>query len=189
MKGSLPFIDGSWTPLFILSILFLTLACATSEGEDSMNAKQKVQVGYPAPDFSLPDQKGEWVSLKNFKGNSAVVLYFYPKNNTSVCTAQACSFRDSYESFTDAGAEVIGISSDSVESHQGFAAEHRLPFHILSDDDGKIRKLYGATALLGIPGRVTYVIDKEGIIRHKFSSMFSADAHIEEALEILSKIQ
>jgi peroxiredoxin Q/BCP len=175
--------------LGLVAMLLLSIpACATSEGGDPSTEDYDVEVGLPAPDFSLPDQTGEIVSLKDFAGKSVVVLYFYPKNNTSVCTAQACGFRDSYEAFRDAGAEVIGISSDSVESHQGFAFEYSLPFHLLSDAEGKVRDRYGATSMLGIPGRVTYIIDKEGIVRHMYSSMFSADDHIEEALEVVNSL-
>src|SRR5215467_2721287 len=129
---------------------------------------QSVGVGDKAPDFTLPSQSGEQVRLYDRIGQRVVVLYFYPKDNTSGCTAEACAFRDSYQDFTDAGAEVIGVSSDSVASHQGFATHHRLPFILLSDSDGALRKLYGApdetNAFPGriIPGRVTYVIDKGG---------------------------
>lgn len=174
-----------WALIFILPLFLLIFSCATSEGEDPMKDTKEPEVGDVAPDFSLLDQNGERITLKDFLGNRVVVLYFYPKDNTSVCTAQACGFRDNYVSFSDAGAEVIGISSDSVESHQGFSSEHQLPFHLLSDEDGRVRKRYGASALLGIPGRVTYVIDKQGVIQLKFSSMFSADKHIQEALDLV----
>jgi len=146
----------------------------------------KVEVGTVAPDFTLPNQDGKSVSLKDFKGQQAVVLYFYPKDNTGGCTAEACAFRDSYEVFQDAGAEVIGVSSDSADSHQDFAAKHRLPFVLLSDEGGEVRKLYGVQAWFGIwPGRVTYVIDKEGVVRHIFNSQVAATKHVSEALKIL----
>jgi thioredoxin-dependent peroxiredoxin len=149
-------------------------------------ATNKIEIGELAPDFTLPDQSGQPVSLSDFKGQKAVVLYFYPKDNTPGCTAEACAFRDSYEVFKEAGAEVIGVSSDSADSHQGFAARHQLPFILLSDKGGKLRKQYGVPATLGLlPGRVTYVIDKEGVIRHIFNSQFAATRHVEEALKIL----
>ena len=176
---------GRWSSLLRWPLLVLLAACTSSETEDGMTDSAKAEVGNPAPDFSLPDQDGTLVSLADFRDESVVVLYFYPKDNTSVCTAQACGFRDSYESFLDAGAVVIGISSDSVESHEGFAAEHQLPFRLLSDEDGEVRERYDASGFLGTPGRVTFVIDRQGIIRHRFSSMFSADEHIEEALEVV----
>ena len=108
-----------------------------------------------------------------------VVLYFYPKDNTSGCTAEACAFRDSYETFTDAGAEVIGVSSDSADKHAGFASKHRLPFTLLADQGGRVRKAYGVPAALGfLPGRVTYVIDRTGTVRHVFNSMTNIDGHV-----------
>lgn len=146
----------------------------------------KIEIGASAPDFTLPDQAGKPVSLKDFKGQKAVVLYFYPKDNTPGCTAEACAFRDSYEVFKEAGAEVIGVSSDSTATHQGFASSYQLPFVLLSDKGGKVRKLYGVPATFGLlPGRVTYVIDNDGLIRHIFNSQFAATRHVEEALKIL----
>src|SRR2546421_12620622 len=98
-----------------------------------------VKVGDPAPGFTLASATGEPVSLDQFRGRSEVVLFFYPRDHSPVCTAQACSFRDSFEAFRDAGAEVIGVSADPVESHREFAARNRLPFHLLSDPDGTLR--------------------------------------------------
>jgi peroxiredoxin Q/BCP len=150
------------------------------------SSANKVEVGAPAPDFTLPNSQGQPVKLSAYKGQSAVVLYFYPKDNTPGCTAEACSFRDSYDVFKEAGAEVIGVSSDSSDSHQGFADKHGLPFVLLSDQGGSVRKLYGVPATFGLlPGRVTYVIDKDGIVRHIFNSQFGATKHVEEALKIL----
>jgi peroxiredoxin Q/BCP len=145
-----------------------------------------VQVGDPAPDFTLPTQDGKSFSLHDMLGKSTIVLYFYPKDNTGGCTAEACSFRDNYEVFKQAGAEVIGVSSDSAESHRQFASKHRLPFLLLSDEKGTLRKLYGVPATLGIlPGRVTYVIDKQGIVRHIFNDMLHPQKHISEALQVI----
>ena len=122
-----------------------------------------IQVGDQAPDFTLPTQTGENFRLQDHIGERVTVLYFYPKDNTSGCTAEACAFRDSYEVFTDAGADVIGVSSDSVDRHAGFADKHSLPFTLLSDQGGRVRKAYGVPGVLGvIPGRVTYVIDRSG---------------------------
>ncbi len=151
-------------------------------------AKGKVQVGDLALDFTLPAQSGALVSLGDFLGKTALVLYFYPKDNTSVCTAEACAFRDSYEVFKDAGAEVIGISSDSVESHQQFTAAHRLPFILLSDVGGVIRKRYGVPTAFGLPGRVTYIINRQGIVRHIFFSQFTSEKHVAHALQTLQSI-
>ena len=149
-----------------------------------------VKVGDTAPDFTLPSQSGEPVSLKDFIGKKSVVLYFYPKDDTPGCTAEACAFRDSYEVFKDAGAEVIGISDDSPDSHQKFAAKHRLPFILLSDSGKQLRKLYGVPSTLGLlPGRVTYVIDKTGVVRHIFNSQLNFKGHIEESLKTLRELQ
>ena len=149
----------------------------------------KVNVDDSAPDFTLTSQKGENVALSQFRGKKNVVLYFYPKDETPGCTREACSFRDSYELFTDLGAEVIGVSADTVESHKAFAEHYNLPFTLLSDVDNEVRKLYGATSSLGlIPGRVTFIIDKKGVVRHVFSSQLQPEKHIEEAREVLRKI-
>jgi thioredoxin-dependent peroxiredoxin len=149
-----------------------------------------VQVGDKAPDFTLPSQSGEPVRLYDRLGERAVVLYFYPKDNTPGCTAEARAFRDSYEVFTNAGAEVIGVSSDSVARHVGFTDQHKLPFTLLSDQGGRVRKSYGVPATLGVvPGRVTYVIDRGGTVRHVFSSMTHIDQHVSEALEVVRQLQ
>jgi thioredoxin-dependent peroxiredoxin len=149
-----------------------------------------VGVGDKAPDFTLPSQSGEPVRLQDRIGQRVVVLYFYPKDETRGCTAEACAFRDSHEVFTDAGAEVIGVSSDSVDRHAAFADRHNLPFTLLSDVGGKVRKTYQVPATLGlIPGRVTYVIDRSGTVRHVFNSMTNIDRHVKDALEVVRQLQ
>ena len=146
----------------------------------------KVKVGDKAPDFTLTSQDGTSVSLSSFLGKKSVVVYFYPKDDTPGCTTESCAFRDSYEVFTDIGAEVIGISGDSVESHKQFALKHRLPFLLLSDTNNKVRQLYGVPAtLFVIPGRVTYIIDSEGTVKHIFDSMMDFSGHVNEALKTL----
>jgi peroxiredoxin Q/BCP len=158
--------------------------------EQGAAARGKVQVGDQAPDFTLSTASGEKVSLKDFVGKKHIVLYFYPADNTAGCTAEACAFRDSYEAFKDAGAEVIGVSSNSEASHQQFASKHRLPFILLSDPRGTVRKRYGVPSAFGvIPGRVTYVIDKQGIVRHVFINQFQATQHIPEALKTLETLR
>jgi peroxiredoxin Q/BCP len=154
-----------------------------------MSRDGAISVGDQAPDFSLPSAGGETVRLSDYRGKSEVVLYFYPKDDTPGCTTEACTFRDSYESFRDAGAEVIGVSSDSSDSHRGFAQKHRLPFILLSDADGSVRKQYGVPKTLGlIPGRTTYLIDRDGIVRHVFSSQFQPLRHVAEMLEVLKRL-
>ena len=145
-------------------------------------------VGDPAPDFTLPSSSGV-VRLADVLRDKTVVLYFYPRDETAGCTAEACAFRDSYEVFTQAGAEVIGVSDDTVESHRSFATHHRLPFQLLSDPGGEVRRLYGVSGFLGlIPGRVTFVIDRQRIVRHVFDSQFKATRHVVEALETIRRL-
>lgn len=148
-----------------------------------------IMVGDRAPEFAVQSNTGQEVSLADYRGKNAVVLYFYPKDGTTICTKEACSFRDAYEDFVQVGAVVIGVSSDSAESHQSFAASHRLPFVLLTDADGSLRKAFGVSKTLGImPGRVTYVIDKDGVVRHIFSSQFAAERHVAEALKIVREL-
>jgi peroxiredoxin Q/BCP len=150
----------------------------------------KIDVGDKAPDFTLPSQMGNNVTLSEYLGKKNVVLYFYPKDESRGCTKEACKFRDRYDVFTSLGAEVLGVSSDTLEAHKSFATHHGLPFLLLSDEDGKVRELYGIPSSIGIiPGRVTYVIDKKGIVRHIFSSQFRPEKHIEEALKILEELK
>jgi peroxiredoxin Q/BCP len=148
-----------------------------------------IQVGDKIPSFSAIDTNGNAFESDTIVGKKSLVIYFYPKDDTRVCTEQACSFRDQYEDFKALGAEVIGVSSDSVKSHQKFAKQYRLPFTLLSDSDKKLRKLFGVpNDLLGlIPGRVTYVADKNGVIQLVFNSMMGK-IHIEKALEILKRM-
>lgn len=151
--------------------------------------KKRIEVGDTVPNFTLPTQSGQEFTLSSLLGKSNVVLFFYPKDESPGCTTEVCAFRDNFEVFKEAGATVIGISSDSVESHQKFAEKHRLPFTLLSDKGGAIRKLYGVPASMGIfDGRVTYVIDKQGVVRHMFSSQLNINAHISEALETLKSL-
>ncbi len=148
-----------------------------------------VQVGDPAPDFTLPNQQGEPVTLSQFRGRP-VVLYFYPKDDTPGCTAEACAFRDSYADFQALGAVVIGISGDSVSEHRAFASRHQLPFILVSDSGNRVRQAYGVPATLWIlPGRVTYVIDRDGIVRHIFDSPLDFAAHRDQALKTLRQLQ
>jgi len=149
----------------------------------------ELKVGDKAPDFSLLDERGLPVSLKDYLGSKAVVLYFYPKDFTSGCTAEACSFRDSYKPYQDKGAVVIGVSVDSVESHARFSEKYNLPFHILSDSSKEVARAYG---VLGIGGflakRVTFIINKEGKITHIFPKV-NVKQHNEEVLEALEELQ
>lgn len=149
-----------------------------------------VEIGALAPAFELPDQHGQQVSLSSFRGERVVVLYFYPKDFTTGCTAEACAFRDQYEDFVDAGAVVLGVSADRAETHLGFADKHHLPFQLLSDRGGKLAQEYGVKRTLGlIAGRETFVIDKRGTIRHRFVSQIFATKHVGEALRVVRELQ
>jgi peroxiredoxin Q/BCP len=149
-----------------------------------------VKVGDKSPDFTLPSQMGDNVTLSEFLGKKNVVLYFYPKDETAGCTKEACTFRDNYEQLTSLGAEVLGISGQSVESHKSFATHYGLPFILLADINNKVRELYGVPSTMGIiPGRVTYIIDKKGIVRHIFVSQTQAQQHVEEAKKTLMEIE
>lgn len=140
------------------------------------------------PDFRLPDADGNEVALDDLRGQK-VVVYFYPRDDTPGCTTQACTFRDQFEAFSDAGATVIGISDDDPETHKAFAERHQLPFKLLSDAGGKVRKRIGVPTTLGlIPGRVTYVIDQQGIVQHTFNSQMKAAQHVDEALQVLERL-
>jgi thioredoxin-dependent peroxiredoxin len=149
----------------------------------------EIKVGDNAPDFTLPSQMGDKVKLSEFFGKKNVVLYFYPKDETIGCTKEACAFRDSYDVFTKLGAEVLGVSGQNVESHKGFASHYGLPFLLLSDVDNRVRQLYGVPTTMGIiPGRVTYIIDKKGVVRHIFNSQYQPEKHVQEALDMLKKL-
>jgi peroxiredoxin Q/BCP len=150
---------------------------------------KKVEVGDAAPDFTLPDQWGGLVSLKGFRGRVNVVLYFYLRDGTPGCSAEAAAFRDNYRIFRDLGTEVIGISSDSVESHCDFSTSRNIPFKLLSDANGKVRRLYGVKPTLRlIPGRVTYVIDRQGIVRCVISSQLQPQRHSDKALQAVNTL-
>jgi peroxiredoxin Q/BCP len=159
-----------------------------SSGRRTGEAPADVKVGDRAPEFTLPDRSGRAVSLRDFRG-STVVLYFYPRDHTSICTAQACDFRDRYEMFRVANAVIVGVSSDSVATHQKFADQHGLPFHLLADENGRVRARYGVQRVMGVlPGRVTFVIDGKGVVRHIIKALFSPGRHIREALQVASQI-
>ncbi|MCI0482177.1 MAG: peroxiredoxin [Candidatus Dadabacteria bacterium] len=151
---------------------------------------EPVKIGDRAPSFSLPSESGEIVNTGDYIGKKPVVLFFYPKDYTAVCTREACAFRDSYDEFVNIdGSEVFGISSDPVESHKRFSSEYKLPFKLLSDGKGAARKLYGVPKTLGIlPGRVTYVIDGEGIVIHIISSRLGYKKHVREAIKALRAV-
>jgi peroxiredoxin Q/BCP len=139
----------------------------------------------------LPDQDGNIFHVDTVLGKKNLVIYFYPKDDSPGCTAQACSFRDQFEVFTEANAVIIGISGQSVQSHKEFADKHRLSFTLLSDKGNLVRKMFGVpTNFLGlVPGRVTYVADKSGKVIYLFNSQMDAARHVDEALRILRELK
>ncbi|MQP51980.1 MULTISPECIES: peroxiredoxin [unclassified Flavobacterium] len=146
-----------------------------------------IQIGDTLPHFTATQQDGSSFD-SHVVHNKPVVIYFYPKDFTPGCTTQACSFRDAYQDFQDLGAEVIGVSGDSANSHQNFQKKYKLPFILLSDDERKLRQLFGVpTALFGLlPGRVTYVFNASGKCIYIFDNL-SAKNHITKALAALKK--
>ncbi|GAB1309753.1 peroxiredoxin [Urechidicola sp. KH5] len=142
-----------------------------------------LDLGHKIPQFSLQNQEAEIVDSASLFGNP-VVIFFYPKDFTPGCTKEVCSFRDAYQDFTDNGIQVIGISSDSIKTHKRFARKHRLPFTLLADGKGSVRKQFGVpSSMFGLlPGRTTFVFDKEGVLQMKFNSQLDALAHVEKVL-------
>ena len=147
-----------------------------------------VLVGDIAPDFVLIDQHGDEFKLKNIIGEERIIVFFYPKDETPGCVAEACGFRDNFEEFANLNCKVVGISKDSVNSHAKFAKHYNLPYVLLSDPIKEVANLYGVeSSLLGLlPGRKTYVIDKKGIVTHIFDYQFKAKQHVADALKALS---
>jgi thioredoxin-dependent peroxiredoxin len=148
-----------------------------------------VEIGDPAPDFTATASNGQEISLSAFRGKQSVVIFFYPRDHSLICTQEACSFRDAYEDFVKLGAAVIAVSADSDESHRDFAVKQRLPYPMISDRGNALRTLFKVPSVMFLlPGRVTYVIDRNGIIRSKFVSHLVANQHVEEALETLRQL-
>lgn len=163
------------------------LACALFPW--AYGAHAQLKNGDKVPVFRLKDQNGQLFDLSTVLGKQPLVIYFYPKDETSICTKEACSFRDSYNKFREHGAKVIGISSDGVQSHKDFAEHHQLPFTLLADTANQVRKLFGVPKNFVLPGRVTYVVDKNGVIVHQFNSMRNAEQHVTESLAALEKLK
>lgn len=166
------------------SLSDLGLSPSSPHGTSSIFAK--VTKGRVPPSFTLKDQDGRNVSLSKYKGKP-VVLYFYPADETPGCTKQACAFRDSYEKFKKAGAEVVGISGDDPSSHKAFAKKYRLPFTLLSDEGNRVRKEWGVPADLfgALPGRETYVLDRNGVVQLVYNNQFQPEKHVDETLKLL----
>ena len=170
---------------YLIVYLLLFTSYLTFHQNNPMN---ELKIGSTIPSFTLPDQNGNFFDINSVLGKKNLVIYFYPKDDSPGCTAQACSFPDQFEVFKEADAVIIGISGQSVESHKEFAVKHRLTFTLLSDEDNKIRKQFGVNQSVGlIPGRVTYVADKTGKVIYIFNSQTHATKHVDEALRILKQ--
>lgn len=153
-----------------------------------IGAMVNLSPGDPMPDSTLVGPDGP-TKLRDRIGKP-LVIYFYPKDETYGCTKEACGFRDHYEDFVAAGAEVIGVSRDDAASHAKFREHHHLPFTLLSDPDGKIASSWGVRPVLGLlPGRVTFVFDKQGVVRHRFESNLRFGKHVDEALEVVKGLR
>lgn len=176
--------------IFLLFILLLFTGCQIKpeqQGNKNILGMKKIEVGDTIPDIILKDQNGNLYNIKSESKGKNVVLYFYPKDDTRGCTAEACTFRDQFKDFIDAKATVIGISGQSVESHKKFAEKNNLPFTLLSDKGNKVRKMFGVpTNLFGLlPGRVTYVINKDHRVVYIYNSQTKIQDHIDNSLTIL----
>ena len=157
------------------------------------NKKQEMKTlepGDKVPEFTLLDQDENTFVLSEHLGFKNLVIYFYPKDDTPGCTKEACAFRDQFEVFSDLDAMVIGISGDSPKSHRNFIEKYQLPFTLLSDTADVVRQLFGVEGnFMGlIPGRVSFVIDKEGVVQFVFDSQSKAVKHVEEAQRVLAEI-
>jgi peroxiredoxin Q/BCP len=150
-----------------------------------------IQIGDKCPSFKLLNQHNEEVNIEEYIGKKNLVIYFYPKDDTPGCTKEACSFRDQFDVFQSLDTEVIGISSDSPKKHKEFAARHHLNFILLSDQQKEVRKAFGVPSnLFGLlPGRVTYIIDRNGIVRGTYNSQTDPLGHISKALETLESLR
>ena len=188
-RGAIAKLESAALIVTLLSLLaIVTLEMSRSHGAHPEQARA-LEVGDLMPEFSLQDERGEHLSRADLLGQGPVVIYFYPKDNTQGCTAQAISFRDDFPNFVAAGARIVGVSSDSVASHEAFCSAHSLPFTLLSDPEERLRRAFGVPKTLGlIAGRVTYVINSQGVIAHIFDAQLAFDAHASEALEVVRRL-
>jgi len=167
--------------IFLLSFLSIIFF-------NSAKTQKHLGIGDSIPDFSLKDQDGNLFNIKDYIGKKILVIYFYPKDESAVCTKEACTFRDSYSSFANAGATVIGINSGSVESHKSFQQHHRLPFILLSDPGNKVLKLFAVKGKFMFTGRKTFVIDLNGKIVFTFDSFTNGSGHSSKTLEFIQQM-
>jgi peroxiredoxin Q/BCP len=173
----------------IISLMVWGLPFIVGHHSTSVSAQKenKIEVGSRIPAFKLPDQNGKIFDIKSVLHKKNLVIYFYPKDGTSGCTKEACTFRDQYDVFKNYDAAIIGISGDNVASHKEFAQKNHLNFILLADEGNTIRKLFGVpSSMMGaVPGRVTYVVNKKGVVIHVFNSLTKPEKHIQEAITAL----
>lgn len=172
----------------------LALGCGGSQsssttgpgGEQATAASPSALVGSPAPEFMLQDQSGRVRQISEYRG-SPVVLYFYPRDGTPGCTAEACAFRDAWERIQGTGAVVLGVSTDDVASHLAFHDEHQLPFDLLSDPDGRVAAQFGVPMRMGMASRITFIVDDEGVVRRAFEDV-DPGIHADEVIAALDDL-
>ncbi len=169
-----------------ISLMYMCTACAQPDSADAKkNHMTKLEIGDTMPHFVLQDHNGEEFDTKKVVGKQALVIYFYPKDDSPGCTRQACAVRDQFEAFTDANAMVIGINSGSVQSHRAFREKHNLPFTLLSDPNNAVLRAFGVRNFLFLTGRETFVIGLDGKIAYMFRGMFKDEEHVQGALAYL----
>ena len=180
---------GNWLKITVAAMVSMTLAiaCAQEPGKDTTAMKTTLEVGDDVPHFVLKDQYGHDVDINDYIGQTKLVIYFYPKDESPGCTKEACAFRDSYTDYSDAGATVIGVNSGSVESHRAFAEKYRLPFTLLSDPGNRVLKQFGVKNMLFLTGRETFIIGLDGKVAFKYRAMMNATQHNDQVLAFLKK--
>jgi peroxiredoxin Q/BCP len=167
---------------FPSSLLLTALLLVLHTGVKAQTAPSELVIGDNMPSFSLTDQNGNAFNSKDYVGKSVLVIYFYPKDESMVCTKEACSFRDSFDDFTKAGAKVIGINAGTVASHKSFSDNYKLPFTLLSDPDNKVYHLFGVKNKMFMTGRETFVIDLHGKVGFTYEAMMQGKKHADDAL-------
>jgi peroxiredoxin Q/BCP len=169
-------------PGFLIAILILVSVNFNVSAQAQKNA---LAVGDQMPSFSLTDQNGNTFNSADYAGKNFLVIYFYPKDESMVCTKEACSFRDSFNDFTKAGARVIGINSGTVASHKAFSEHYQLPFTLLSDPDNKVYHLFGVQNKMFMTGRETFIVDLHGKIVFAYEAMMQGKKHADDALAFI----
>lgn len=173
---------NSASKFLIITLSFLSAIILPVKAQSS---KKSSEVGDIMPSFSLYDQNGHLFNSTDYVGKNILVIYFYPKDESMVCTKEACSFRDDFEEFIKAGAKIIGINDGTVASHKAFEQHYKLPFVLLSDPGNKVYHLFGVKNKLFMSGRETFVIDLKGKIVYKYTSMLEGKAHADNALQFI----